>query len=187
MKTFNKLLIELSLGKVMSFADVAHTGQHRKTSGAPYITHPMTVVRILQRLGVKDRNILAAAGLHDTLEDTPVTYNEIKKNFNKEIANIVKDVTSVPKSLAIQGKEAYLANKMLRIGSGSLLIKLADRLHNVDDLDKMSADKAQKYADQTFYIIQRLKDKRKLNKFQRKIIRKIEKKISKYKKSDIDY
>lgn len=182
MKPYSDFLIELSLGQAAAYADKAHKGQHRKTSGAPYITHPMKVVRILQSVGIKDKSTLVAAFLHDTVEDSNTSFNDLEREFNKEISKTVKELTSIPRELNKIGKEAYLADKMISMRQQSLSIKLADRLHNVEDLNSMSALKAQKYADSTFYIIRRIKEGRVLNKNNKKLIRKIEKKIAKYRK-----
>jgi len=182
MKTFVEFLIELSLGKAGVFADNAHKGQHRKTSGAPYIIHPTAVVRILQKLGVKDKNILVAAYLHDVLENSSISYNDIKREFNKEISQLVKEVTSNKKGITVYGKPKYLAHKMIKSSDAGLIIKLADRAHNISDLSSMKQDKAQAYADQTFFIIAELKEKRQLNKYHKKLIKILNKSLTKYKK-----
>ncbi len=185
MKSFKEFLIELSLGKAGVFAAVAHTGQHRKQSGAPYIIHPTAVVRILQRLGVKDKNILVAAFLHDTLEDSPTTYNDLKSEFNQEVADLVKEVTSVKKKLELVGKPAYLAFKMIKSSDAGLMIKLADRVSNMSDIDIMPIKTSEKLINQTDYIIQELVEKRKLNKYHKKLIKIINRIIIKWKKKII--
>ena len=72
------LLLEMTVGQAFAFADRKHRGQHRKGSGEPYIKHPLGTYRILRALGIKQKDVLVAAALHDTIEDTDTTYNEIK-------------------------------------------------------------------------------------------------------------
>ncbi len=180
MKSFNTLLIELSLGKAGVFAAGIHSGQHRKTSGAPYIVHPTAVVRILQAVGVKDKNILVAAFLHDTIEDGPATYNKIKREFNKEVADMALAVTSSSSDIARMGKPVYLAKKMIGLSSGALMIKLADRLHNTEDLGSMPPEKAKAYAQQTDYIFQELKSARRMSSPAKKLMKKTQRQISKF-------
>ena len=179
MKTFTDLILELSLGKAGAFANKAHSGQYRKSSGAPYIIHPTAVMKILKSHGVKDKNILVAAMLHDTIEDSPTTYNNLKSQFNKEVADFTKEVTSIKKDLKAIGKPEYLARKMIGMSNGALLIKLADRLHNSTDLAAMPEKSAKRQAEQTNYILIGLRSKRKnLQGTAKKLIKKIEKLIS---------
>jgi GTP pyrophosphokinase len=122
-------------------ADQMHQGQLRK-SGEPYINHPMNVAKILADLGMDDRTI-AAALLHDTVEDTPYSLEALQKDFGKEVAFLVNGVTNLS-SLVFESKEErqsenlrkmFLAiSKDIRV----LIIKLADRLHNLRTINYMS-------------------------------------------------
>lgn len=181
MKFKEYLIIEMSLQKAATFAANKHKGQFRKTSGAPYIVHPRGVYKILRDLKIKDKQILVSGYLHDTLEDTKTTYNEIKKEFSKEVADIVKDLSSDNKEIGKIGKPDYLLKKMLKISNGALVIKLADRLQNLSDLFTMNKDFADKMWIQTLYIIKNLRIKRVLTQTQKKIVRKILAILQKYK------
>lgn len=173
-------IIEMSIGKAASFADKYHSGQHRKSSGEPYIKHPLNTYRILKQIGVKNKDILISAFLHDTIEDTPVTYNNIKKEFNKTIADIVKGVTSDNKQIKIQGKPFYLADKMISMSDNTLIVKLADRLQNLADINTSSPSFAEKMYNQTRFIIDRLRYKRTLKPIHKKLLRLIDKQLNTY-------
>ena len=174
-----QLLIEMSLDAAIDFAEQMHSGQFRKGDGQPYVVHPKAVYNILKSFRVKDKVLLVAAWLHDTIEDTTATYNIIKKKFNKTIADIVKAVSSNKREIDQVGKEVYLLKKMLQMDNNALTLKLADRLHNVADI--MSNPKADNVFKQTTYIIDGLRSQRNLNKTQKKIIKAIEKYLNQYK------
>lgn len=174
-------LLEMTLAKAASFAAELHTGQHRKGTGEPYIKHPRGVFKILRDVGVKDRELLVAAYLHDSIEDTPATYNMLKKEFSVGVANLVRQVTSDTKEILKQGKEEYLSNKMIKMSDDALILKLADRLHNVDDITTSSKGFAEKMWIQTRYIINTLRTERSLNNTHKKLIRQIEKQLQQYK------
>jgi len=175
MKSFTEYLLELSLQKADNFQKNAHQGQTRKTSGEPYSVHPTAVYQFLVSLGIKDRNLLVAAYLHDTIEDSPTSFNDIKKEFNQDVARIVKALSSSDKGIQALGKASYLAKKMIAMDPDVLVIKLADRWHNTTDMNSLPKDKAEKYMAQTDYIIQELESSRRLNKTHKKIIKQIEK------------
>lgn len=179
MINFENYLTELSIGRAAAFAGELHKGQHRKGTGAPYIIHPTAVYKLLKKFGIKDRSLLVAAFLHDTLEDTPISYNELKKEFGKYVADLVKEVTSIKKDLEKLGKEDYLIDKMNKMSDPALIIKLTDRLHNLQDITAMPGMSIEKLKSNTKYIINKLKEKRKLNSIHRKIIRAIKKEIKK--------
>jgi len=181
MKTFKEYyLAELALDAAISFAQDMHQGQIRKGDQKPYVVHPQAVYSILKSFRVTDRVLLVAAWLHDTIEDTKATYNRIKKDFNKEVADLVKGVTSVKKEIEMIGKEVYLLKKMVSMNDQMLTLKLADRLHNVTDILSMPAATSEKTYNQTVFILAGLKEKRKLNKIHKKIIRAIEKYLGKF-------
>jgi len=175
------MLLEISIGKAAVFADKYHTGQFRKSSGEPYIKHPVGTYRILKKVGVKDRDVLVAAFLHDTIEDTSVTYNNLKSEFNKNVADIVKGVTSNKKKIEIMGKPEYLADKMINMSDNALIIKLADRLHNLSDINTANPKFAEKMYNQTMFIIDALRSHRKLTPIHKKLLRLIDKQLGTYK------
>jgi len=123
--------------KAYQIANEAHQGQVR-LSGEPYIMHPLSVAVILASLGMDQASIIAAL-LHDTVEDTAMTYAEVKKQFGETIADLVDGVTKIGK-VPLQTKEEQQAEnvrKMLIAMSRDIrviIIKLADRLHNMRTL-----------------------------------------------------
>jgi len=181
MKTYQDFLTELTIAQANIFGAEAHAGQVRKSSGEPYFTHPTAVFNLLKKIGVNDRNVLVSALLHDTIEDSPATQNVLKRKFNKDVARIVKGLSSSKKGIAKHGKPKYLAHKMIKMDNGVLDIKLADRWHNLQDMGDMSREKAKAYLLQTKYIIEELRANRNLTSTQKKLIRKIEKTINKFK------
>src|SRR5579859_5034242 len=122
---------------------VAHEGQARK-SGEPYITHPVAVARILAELGMDAETIIAAI-LHDTLEDTPLSRPELEAEFGTTVADLVDGVTKLDKVKFGSRQEAMAESfrKMLLAMARDLrviLIKLADRLHNMRTLAAMASE-----------------------------------------------
>ena len=112
-------------------AERAHEGQQRK-SGEPYITHPIAVAQILAELGIGAKT-LAAALLHDTVEDTDYTLDLVRHNFGDEVAMLVDGVTKLDKLKYGDTAQAETVRKMVVAMSKDirgLVIKLADRLHN---------------------------------------------------------
>jgi GTP pyrophosphokinase len=137
------------------FAEVAHRGQFR-VSGEPYITHPVAVARILADLRL-DVQALMGALLHDVTEDTRVTKAELAGRFGKTIADLVDGVSKLVR-IEFQSKEEAQAEsfrKMLLAMSRDvrvMLIKLADRVHNMRTLEAMSAEKRRRIAQETLDI-----------------------------------
>lgn len=186
MSRFKKYLImEMSIAHAATFAAKKHQGQYRKSSGAPYIVHPRGVFKILKDIKIKDNQVLISAYLHDTIEDTKTSYNEIKNEFSKEVADMVKQLTNDKKEILKVGKPEYLLNKMIKMSDGSLIIKLADRLQNVSDIMLSSHKFAEKMWSQTYYILKRLKTERVLTQNHKKIIRRIFKILEKYKSLEL--
>lgn len=133
----------------------AHTGQTRK-SGEPYITHPVAAATILAEQGV-DIETLVAAILHDTIEDTPLTRDEIAADFGQTVAELVEGVTKLDK-LQFQDRQEAAAEsfrKMMLAMARDLrviLIKLADRLHNMRTLGAQSPEARTRIARETLEI-----------------------------------
>jgi (p)ppGpp synthase/HD superfamily hydrolase len=147
------------------YATHKHGSQSRR-DGTPYIAHPERVAGHVRRVKGDSKSIddiEAAAWLHDTIEDTDTSYEDIKKEYGSKVANMVKELTSDKEEIARVGKTEYLQQKLHKMSSYSLIIKLADRLDNVSDL--MTADNpewALKYATQTQDILEYLVDNREL-------------------------
>ncbi|MCK8046571.1 bifunctional GTP diphosphokinase/guanosine-3',5'-bis pyrophosphate 3'-pyrophosphohydrolase [Shewanella sp. 1CM18E] len=133
----------------------AHEGQMR-TSGEPYITHPVAVARILADMRL-DHETLMAALLHDTIEDTPVTKEELAELFGESIAELVEGVSKLDKLKFRDKKEAQAENfrKMMMAMTQDIrviLIKLADRTHNMRTLGALRPDKRRRIARETLEI-----------------------------------
>ena len=141
------------LEKAFDVAELAHRGQNRK-SGEPYITHPLAVTKILADLGIGVTS-LAAALLHDTVEDTPYTLEQLTKDFGPEIAMLVDGVTKLDKVKYGDNAQAETVRKMVVAMSKDvrvLVIKLADRLHNARTWGFVPEEKARKKAQETLEI-----------------------------------
>lgn len=117
-----------------SFAAEKHRSQRRKDAEAtPYINHPLKVARILIEAGVEDSDVLVAAMLHDTIEDTETTAREIALQFGENVSRLVAEVTddkSLPKQ---ERKRLQIANAPSK-SDGAKLIKIADKIANLQDL-----------------------------------------------------
>ena len=134
-------------------AERAHKGQLRK-SGEDYITHPVAVTQILAELGL-DETTLIAALLHDTVEDTPYSLDQLRNDFGDEIANLVDGVTKLDKLTYGPTAEAETVRKMIIAMSRDirvLVIKLADRLHNARTWGYVSSESATRKARETLDI-----------------------------------
>jgi RelA/SpoT family (p)ppGpp synthetase len=146
------------LGKVVAAYDMsaaAHEGQ-RRLSGEPYISHPVAVAGILAQLHL-DYQSIAAALLHDVIEDTPTAKHEIEARFGPEIAGLVDGVSKLDKLSFTSRAEAQAESfrKMMLAMVGDIrviLVKLADRLHNMQTLDALADDKQKRIARETLEI-----------------------------------
>lgn len=149
---------QYDLSKIISsyeFAAKAHEGQTR-SSGQPYIIHPLSVSYILLELGM-DTDTICAAMLHDVVEDTPVTLEEVKKRFGQDVAMLVDGVTKLNKIPIFSPEEQQAENvrKMLLAMSQDIrviIIKLCDRLHNMRTLRYRPSYKQRKTALETMNI-----------------------------------
>src|SRR5690349_24126219 len=131
------------------FSKAAHEGQYRK-SGEPYISHPLAVADILAQWHM-DPQALTAALLHDVMEDTSVTKTEISRNFGKPVAELVDGVSKLDKIEFESHAEAQAENfrKMLLAMARDvrvILIKLADRLHNMRTLGAVGDEQRRRIA-----------------------------------------
>ncbi len=133
----------------------AHKGQKRE-SGEPYISHPLNVAKILTELKA-DSATISAALLHDVVEDTNVSMDKIKKDFGEEVATIVEGLTKIDK-IHFETKEDYSAENLRKVLLATtkdirvMLVKLADRLHNMSTLKNFRTDKQKRIATETLEI-----------------------------------
>jgi len=143
------------LQRVYQIAQGAHAGQ-RRASGESYIEHPLAVARILADMEM-DRATIAAALLHDVVEDTVVTIDEVAEQFGTEIASLVDGVTKLTR-IPYQSKEDAQVENLRKMFMAMakdirvIIIKLADRLHNMRTLASLSPDKQQAVARETIEI-----------------------------------
>ena len=145
------------------FATESHKGQTRR-GGSPYIEHPKRVAYNVSKYAEVDANfevLVVAALLHDTVEDCGVTIAEINMLFGPKVALIVDWLTTDDVEKSKVGKKVYLAEKMKKMPTEALLVKLCDRLDNVSDLDTADNPKwVEKYKSETNYILDELETQR---------------------------
>jgi GTP pyrophosphokinase len=141
--------------RASQFAEAAHAGQKR-LSGEDFVEHPIAVAQILADLGL-DTTTLVAALLHDVPEDTEVSLDELKEGFGAEVTRIVDGLTKLEaiESRSREQEQAENVRKMIVAMAGDirvLLIKLADRLHNMRTLSPLTPDKQERIATETLEI-----------------------------------
>ncbi len=141
--------------KAYDFSLLHHTGQTR-ASGEPYLMHPLEVANLLAEMKL-DTTAIAAGLLHDSVEDTTVTIEEIKEKFGEQVAHIVEGVTKISKIDFASREEAQAENvrKMMLAMVDDIrvvLIKLADRLHNMRTLEHLTPERQEKIAKETLEI-----------------------------------
>lgn len=117
----------------INFAIAAHIGQFRKGKNIPYITHPMSVSLVLAHAGAKDEVVVAGL-LHDTVEDSGVTKQEITEKFGENVASLVAAATEKDKSLPWIERKMRSLSEMDEMTKDALLLKSADILCNMSDL-----------------------------------------------------
>ena len=153
-ETMDKEDIEY-IKKAYAIAREAHEGQFRR-SGEPYIIHPVQVAKILYELGMDSESMIAAL-LHDVVEDTELTKDDVKKDFGEDVAELVEGVTKLGKVPLFTKEEQQAENvrKMLMAMSQDIrviIIKLADRIHNMRTLAFMRPHKRREKAQETLEI-----------------------------------
>ena len=145
------------LHQAYEVAEREHRGQQR-TSGEPFITHPVAVAGILAELGM-DTTTLVAALLHDTVEDTGYTLEQAREDFGDQVAHLVDGVTKLDKVQYGDSAQAETIRKMIVAMSRDirvLVIKLADRLHNMRTLRYVPAHKQERTARATLEVLETL-------------------------------
>ena len=157
------------------FAKDKHKNQLRK-NGSLYINHPIMVANYVDRYYYSTDNyedMKVAAYLHDTVEDTDTTINEIEERFGSYVAYLVLGVTNDNELIDVIGKGDYLADKLLYMENDVLDLKLCDRLANITDLSNSDESFKKKYSLETIKILNNLLDNRELTKTQMSIVRDI--------------
>jgi len=150
------------LFKALSFSAEKHTKQRRKDiDKTPYINHPISLANILAQRWVIDENVLCAAILHDTIEDTETTVDELQEHFGEKITSIVLEVTddkSLEKSVRKQKQVEHAAS----ISHEAKLVKLADKIANITDIINTppadwSTDRKKEYFDWAKAVVDNLR------------------------------
>ena len=166
-KTYNPFLNPEALSKAYTFALNAHKNQKRD-SGDPYLTHPVAVADILSDLKL-DSATIATGLLHDTIEDTQITYQNVESEFGKEVADLVEGVTKISElegKIIVNSKSENIRKLILATSKDIrvLIVKLADRLHNMRTLDSITNDDRKKrIAEETMEIFAPLADRMGMN------------------------
>ena len=166
-RSYNKFLNPETLTKAYNFALSAHQNQKRE-EGVPYIIHPVAVANILTELKLDSATITTGL-LHDTIEDTKVTYESVKKEFGQEVADLVDGVTKISalEEKAANNSKAENFRKLILATSKDirvLLVKLADRLHNMRTIQFLKdKDKQIQKAKETMEIYAPLADRMGMN------------------------
>ena len=166
-KSYNKFLNPDTLNKAYDFAVKAHSNQKRD-SGDPYVFHPIAVANILTELKL-DSATIATGLLHDTIEDTIATYETVKKEFGEEVADLVNGVTklSALENKVLSNTKAENFRKLILATSKDirvLLVKLADRLHNMRTIDYINdIEKKKRISKDTMEIYAPLADRMGMN------------------------
>ena len=154
-KSYNPKADLKEVQRAFAFAEESHRGQKR-LSGEDFIEHPLGVAGILADLGM-DTTTLVAALLHDVVEDTDLTLDAIQEQFGERVAQIVDGLTKLDK-ITFRSREAEQAENVRKMMVAMardirvLLIKLADRLHNMRTLDALAADRQKRIATETLEI-----------------------------------
>ena len=166
-KSYNKFFNKNTLSKAYNFALAAHKNQKR-ISGDPFVMHPLAVANILSDLKLDSATIVTGL-LHDTIEDTKTTYDIVLKEFGKEVADLVDGVTKIS-ALEDKAMENYKAENFRKLILATskdirvLLVKLADRLHNMRTIKAFdSIEKQKRIARETMEVYAPLADRMGMN------------------------
>ncbi len=154
-KSYNPGVDEERIRRAYLFAAEAHAGQVRK-DGSPFVSHPLAAAEITAEMGL-DEDAIIACILHDCVEDTKVTYDDIKKQFGQTVADLVDGVTKLTRVVYTSKEEEQMENlrKMLIAMAKDIrviLIKIADRLHNMRTMAYQSEQKQREKALETMEI-----------------------------------
>ena len=143
--------------RARNFAVIAHGAQKRKYSGRPYVTHTQEVADIVERAG-GDPEMIAAAHLHDVLEDTPVTFEEVRGRFGTAVAELVMQLTDhVPRSFGTRTARKHSeADRLAGCDDRAKTVKLADVISNTQSIEIEDPDFARIYLAEMRYLVPRL-------------------------------
>lgn len=162
---YNLQCMNQDIEKALNYAKKMHEGAYRH-DGRPYIMHPIRVAKYVETFKKSSNleELIKAAYLHDTVEDTEATYYDIVNMFGPQVASLVLELTTDEDMKKILGKTTYLKIKMKNMSSWALVLKLCDRLDNVSDLSNSSTEFQIKYTKETLEILDYLIQNRVLSK-----------------------
>ena len=162
---------DIELQNALDFATENHKGQFRK-DGQPYIVHPIRVAELLNKYykGDNKRFLMMCAYLHDVVEDSLVTFEDIEERFGKKVESVISEVTNDKDTTKYYGKEYYLQIKMYYMSYLALTLKLCDRLDNISDLKAANEAFKDKVISQTIGILKYIIDRRILDPCHSKVI-----------------
>lgn len=171
--------MNLDYNYVLEFASKKHAGQFRADGVTPYIEHPKKVAELVQMYKKSSQMdvLVAAALLHDTIEDTYTSYKELEDEFGEIVASLVLELTTASYYCRFMGKAQYLERKMANMSSYALVIKLADRLANIMDSVNLPLEKQKNLYHQTKQIINYLKFHKKLSPSHKRLIKAIKEEL----------
>lgn len=161
------------------FAREKHVGQKR-ISGEDYFEHPNRVAEIVKKYEGNSKELIAAAYLHDVLEDTETNVDELKVLFGDKITKLVVEMTTDKIKGELVGKTKYLSDKLSDeklMSCSALIIKLADRLDNVGDLNELDRKFSKRRKEETKIILDKVEKNRNLSRTHKELIKEIRKKL----------
>ncbi len=148
----------LKITNALLFAIERHSKQMRDDNKTPFVSHPIAVCEILRENGITDTDIICAAYLHDTVEDTDATIEDINREFGKDVADLVFELTN-DKSIPKPERDSRMIEYFKKASRGAKLIKLADRYHNLCSLPETpswSAGKKAEYVEESKRLLESL-------------------------------
>jgi guanosine-3',5'-bis(diphosphate) 3'-pyrophosphohydrolase len=153
--------MEIVLRAAAFAADKHREGRRKDEEASPYINHPINAAYILVRAGIEDPAVLAGALLHDTVEDTNTTVDELEVVFGYEIANIVAECTD-DKSLPKLARKQAQIDHSAKLSHKARLVKLADKIANVNDINGAppagwSVERKREYFDWAKQVVDRMR------------------------------
>jgi (p)ppGpp synthase/HD superfamily hydrolase len=122
-----------TIDQAIQFAAMAHKNQTRKSTNIPYITHPISVGMLLQKAKCSEEVIVAGI-LHDVLEDTPISYNELAEQFGVKIANLVVSASEHDKNLPWEIRKQHTIDRLKTASLEEIQVITADKLHNIKSI-----------------------------------------------------
>ncbi|MBB6444474.1 HD domain-containing protein [Bacillus benzoevorans] len=123
------------IDQAIKFAAIAHKDQTRKATNIPYITHPFAVGMLLQKANCSEE-VIAAGILHDVLEDTPITYEELSQRFGSKVADLVAAASEHDKSLPWEIRKQHTINRLKTASVEEIQVITADKLHNLKSIQE---------------------------------------------------